>query len=79
MSCRWASLRRSVARLLLAGEILRGAAAWGGVFKEPLVPNGPGHEGHRNATSRPLGRLVCVKKPAASYSPRPLRAKYHRR
>ncbi len=84
MSCRWASSRRSVARLLLAGEILRGYAARGGVFKEPLVsrvtvPNGPGHEGHRNATSRPLGRLVCVKKPAASYSPRPLRAKYHRR
>ncbi len=41
MSCRRASSRRSVARLLLAGEILRGYAARGGVVKEPLVPNGP--------------------------------------
>ncbi len=37
MSCRWASSRRSVVRLLLAGEVLRGCCAQVGVVKEPLV------------------------------------------
>ncbi len=37
MSYRWASSRRSVARLLLAGEVLRGCNAQVGVVKEPLV------------------------------------------
>ena len=30
-------------------------------------------------TSRPGGRLVVMKEPAATYSPRPVKAKYHRR
>ena len=37
-------------------------------------------DGRRRRASRPGGRLVASsEEPAASYSPRPLRAKYHRR
>jgi hypothetical protein len=33
----------------------------------------------RNGDEPPGGRLVAIKKPAATYSPRPFQAKYHRR
>ena len=36
-------------------------------------------EASANHEEPPKGRLLATKKPAASYSPRPLRAKYHRR